>query len=134
MAQNALIDPLDPNALDLREIIGVLAQRYRWPDSLAADAELWYRRFLKVTQQQPRNNGQPQAVFGLAYFADLVWHEHMIFSKKYRQDCENIFGPGQYLDHTPETPPNWQTLIDQSNSIYLAVFELIPPYSSPCCT
>ena len=31
---------------------------------------------------------------------DEVWHEHILWTQKYRQDCERIF-EGRFLDHVP---------------------------------
>ena len=73
------------------------------------------------------------AVFGLDKDADLIWHEHITWTQKYQQDSEAMFGKGQFLHHTPTTPPNWQTLLDAAMALYNKKWHEIPPYANICC-
>ena len=41
---------------------------------------------------------------------DEFWHQHILDTRKYRDDCENIFG--HYMDHTPGLDPEAQKRAD----------------------
>ncbi|STX27686.1 Uncharacterized conserved protein [Legionella beliardensis] len=71
---------------------------YEWPEdaiNMAIDA---YRAFLKQALKNRFNNIdcilQPEPL------ADIVWHTHILFTQKYHQDCNVIFG--EYLHHQPK--------------------------------
>lgn len=131
MATPKPINPLNSGQLDLRTVVDAVVRRSRWPASKAKSAELWYRRFLRLSQQQSQKTGKVAALFGLAFDADELWHEHITQTIKYQQDCQRIFGA--YLNHTPATPRSAGSLLSASNKLYQAAFGEIPPFSNPCC-
>jgi hypothetical protein len=73
-------------------------------------------------------------VFGLDKEADLIWHEHITWTAKYRADMEAIFGAGQFLNHTPNTPPDWQKRLSDALALYQKNCHQIPPDANTCCT
>jgi hypothetical protein len=56
-------------------------------------AELAYRRFLTLHLRYPGRTLVPSALI------DLVWHYHILDTKKYWEDCQRIFG--YFLHHDP---------------------------------
>jgi hypothetical protein len=126
------INPMDPKQLDLTAVVQASKQRLGWSDATANHAELWYRRFLTVTQQQSTKEGKIAAVFGIEEVSDEVWHDHILATAKYAKDTHDLFGG--YLHHAPGTPSNWLQLLEQSEKLYLQAFGIAPPYAGVCCT
>lgn len=56
-------------------------------------AALAYRRFLTLHVRYPGRTLVPSALI------DLVWHYHILDTRKYIADCERLFG--EYLHHDP---------------------------------
>jgi hypothetical protein len=54
--------------------------------------EVWYRRFLKICYFQKK------AVVPLGNI-DELWHTHILFTRKYHEDCHRAFGHD--LHHRP---------------------------------
>lgn len=119
---------------ELASVVDGVKAAEGWSDADANDAELWYRRFLALTNQQYQTSGQLKAVFGIDKRSDLIWHAHIDDDAKYRADNATIFGAGQYLTHTPGQPPNWQQLLQAAMALYRRRFHQVPPYASTCCT
>ncbi|WP_131795795.1 hypothetical protein [Fluoribacter gormanii] len=71
---------------------------YEWPKDAIDIAINSYKSFLKRASTNILNNSevllQPEPI------ADIVWHVHILFTKKYHDDCNSIFG--QYLHHQPK--------------------------------
>ena len=121
------------DSMDVTSIVTTVRTANNWSATKAYEAEKWYRRFLFLTKQQQKRGQPVVAVFGLDKDADLIWHEHITRTKQYKIDSASIFGKGQYLDHTPTTPPNWKELLDAANALYLKKWHEIPPYANICC-
>ncbi len=62
-------------------------------DAQLAEAEFDYRRFLWVHRQYPDADLTPSEA------VDMIWHAHILFTRRYFDDCEHMFG--HYLHHTP---------------------------------
>ncbi len=122
------------DALDLTAIVSAVGTAQGWSATQAYSAEMWYRRFLALTNQQHTPGTPLTAVFGLDKEADLVWHEHITWTIKYQADMQAVFGNGQFLNHTPNTPPNWQKLLNDSLALYKKKWGTVPPYANICCT
>lgn len=52
-----------------------------------------YRQFLTLRQRYPERTLVPSALI------DLVWHYHILDTRKYIDDCDRLFGG--YLHHDP---------------------------------
>lgn len=70
---------------------------YNWPTKAAEEVALEYTKFL-LQCYNDENEGKeftppPPTV------VDIFWHMHILFTKKYHQDCQDIFG--YYLHHDP---------------------------------
>ena len=55
--------------------------------------ELDYKNFLLLNYLYPNRRNVPNENI------DEFWHYHILDTKKYREDCESIFG--RFLDHNP---------------------------------
>ncbi|RME59952.1 hypothetical protein D6779_03090 [Candidatus Parcubacteria bacterium] len=56
-------------------------------------AEREYRRFLTLKKLYPGVDLVPSKLI------DAFWHEHILDTRAYREDCERVFG--HFLDHYP---------------------------------
>jgi hypothetical protein len=122
------------DATDVTAIVQAVQTANGWSASKALEAEKWYRRFLALTKQQHQPGTPLTAVFGLDKEADLIWHEHITWTVKYRDDNEKIFGAGQFLNHTPNTPPDWKKRLADALALYQKKWHQIPPDANICCT
>ena len=59
------------------------------PDSAAFD----YRRFMTLRKLHPHKTLVPSGIL------DLIWHHHILDTRKYCDDCDRIFG--KYIHHDP---------------------------------
>lgn len=116
----------DIDNLDLRDIVSEVRKRRRWSPETARVIDRWYRLFLAMSY---KNGGIAQ--FGIEERADYVWHEHITSTKRYRQDCNKIFG--KFLDHTPGQPKGWVEMLEKSNAEYVAEYGIRPPNAGTCC-
>ncbi len=115
--------------LNLTAIMARVQKEQGWTAAEATEAELWYRRFLQLSLER---GSKP--FYAITEQADHVWHAHILFTRKYRQDCERIFGG--YLDHTPadKGPDSLsQERQRQAAALYFKEFAVEPPpVKVPC--
>ncbi len=81
------------NELDLSVITRNLVLKQGWLESEVLEAIKLYKNFLFLHLKYPNEILAPSEDI------DEVWHDHILNTKKYRLDCEKIFG--RYLDHQP---------------------------------
>lgn len=79
--------------LDLDKIVKKTAKQNDWSQEQAQEAEMQYRGFLKATMIE---NGES---FVPTFEIDEVWHNHILDTQKYSQDCKVLFG--HILHHEP---------------------------------
>ena len=82
--------------LDLESIKFSLTKRDdgpNWPLNKAEELEIWYRRFLYLS------NLYNDKVIVPSKDIDIFWHTHILDTQKYMSDCENLFG--RYIHHFP---------------------------------
>lgn len=85
---------------------------YGWSEREAKEIIHEYRAFLTKLFDKNRNGeledekldfneilDQDKLEFSQAI--DIVWHTHILFTKKYHADCQKLFG--RYLHHLPVT-------------------------------
>jgi hypothetical protein len=116
----------DIDNLNLRDIVAAVRKRRRWSAHTAQEADRWYRLFLAMSQKKGGT-----AEFGIYPGSDYIWHEHITFTKRYRADCEKLFG--KFLDHTPERPKSWRAMLKTSAAEYDAAYGVHPPDVFTCC-
>jgi hypothetical protein len=110
--------------LDLKPMLEQCRKDYQWTAEQAEEAELWYRRHLWLCFQFP---DQPISV--LSKKADQLWHQHIIDTNRYREDCNRIFGA--FLNHVPfyaeQTVLVEDTSFDDTLDLYRRLYGHIPP-------
>ncbi len=79
--------------LDLSKIRIKLGVYKEWTNEQASIVEKWYKRFLMMHVKYPGESMIPND------FIDAFWHEHILDTRKYVQDCNLIFG--EFMHHNP---------------------------------
>jgi hypothetical protein len=64
-----------------------------WTDSKCDEVEKEYKRFLILKRLYPNKEIVPHREI------DLFWHQHILDTEKYAEDCERCFG--HFLHHYP---------------------------------
>lgn len=82
------------NAKDFSMIINKMVKHLGWKQKEAEAACSLYRNFLFLHKKYGHEHSLPPSEE-----IDEFWHNHILDTKKYRQDCQVIFG--RYLDHYP---------------------------------
>ena len=67
-----------------------------WDKDFASEIAQLYKTFLFLNKKYPEEILVPTREI------DEFWHLHILFTKKYHEDCQNIFG--YYLHHQPQMP------------------------------
>ena len=110
-------------ALDLSPIAAYLINSqngYGWRQRQIFRAIRRYKTFLFVSYLYPNMQLVPTQDI------DRVWHCHLLHTRKYRQDCELLFG--HFIDHEPdselwsEANQNLDTVFAQTQAL-IALFE-----------
>lgn len=78
---------------DLSMIAAAMVKKQNWLLSEVEEGLRFYRNFLYLNYKYPNVSLVPSEDI------DEIWHNHILHTKKYRDDCEKIFG--NYLDHLP---------------------------------
>lgn len=92
-------------ALKLETVRKKLGERKGWWWRLTTDAsklEKEYRQFLYLIAQNPEKPMIPWS-----QNLDDFWHEHILDTQKYAQDCQAIFG--KFIHHDPHLPKGSKT-------------------------
>ena len=93
-----------------------------WSMERAENAEKDYKRYLALTKAlggfQPVPNGE----------IDRFWHEHILDTRRYFQDCHELFGG--FLHHYPyfgmrgeQDKKTWESTAEFSNNLWESLFE-----------
>lgn len=108
--------------LDLSYIVEFMcASHYplpRWTQSEAEQCCQLYKKFLWLNKKN-----LPRALVPTREI-DEFWHNHILYTQRYTQDCMKIFG--HYFHHQPESPTdNPETLVKlfvETKALYLEEF------------
>ena len=95
VSQDPLLDPRVA-ALDLGPVRFKLGQKgspVSWTDEQAKMVEGEYRRFLTLRVRHPDMPIVPDAT------VDVFWHQHILDTQKYADDCKAVFG--EFMHHFP---------------------------------
>lgn len=79
--------------IDFSLIINKMISHQKWSKKDAEEACRLYRNFLILNIKYPDKKLPPSEDI------DEFWHNHILDTKKYRTDCQEIFGG--YFDHYP---------------------------------
>lgn len=102
-------------------------------DGTLATAEREYRRFLCLVGMFPNKNLVPTKL------VDEFWHQHILDTKAYREDCQEVFGV--FIEHFPyfgihgkQDAINLDTAFEETKDLYRKVFnDEIPHMMSSRC-
>lgn len=90
---------------------------YGWSSEQTCKALVRYQTFLLLIHLYPNLRLVPTLEI------DQVWHEHILQTRKYREDCQMLFG--RFIDHEPCLEPitstGWQ-YFNQTKAL-LAIYE-----------
>lgn len=91
-------EKLDPKvaALDLGPIRFKLLQPgspVQWTEDQAKMVEQEYRKFLTLRILHPKTPIVPDST------VDVFWHQHILDTQKYADDCQSVFG--EFMHHFP---------------------------------
>jgi hypothetical protein len=79
--------------LDLTNLKIKLQTQNGWTRDKSETAEMWYKRFLILRLKYPDVELVPNKEI------DEIWHLHILDTKKYSNDCLDIFGT--FFHHSP---------------------------------
>ena len=94
------------NSLDLSSVREKVIEKIGWSSSQAENIELEYRRFLYALARK----GRDEIISPPSQEVDEFWHQHILDTRAYLQDCNTIFG--HYMHHTPRLEPEEQAKAD----------------------
>lgn len=101
-----------------------LARKLGWTQPFARGAIEEYRKFVYLGVTAEFSVTPPRVI-------DQVWHEHLLFSKAYREFCRDVLQ--QDFDHHPELVPSdeqvaqYQRQYDDTLALYETEFNVAPP-------
>jgi hypothetical protein len=107
--------------LDLKLAKEKLKEKKSWWWNLWNDVdklELEYKQFLYLILANPGKTVVPWS-----QNMDDLWHEHILDTKKYKKDCEEIFG--KFVDHNPHLPigtPEQTKAFSETKEMYREAF------------
>lgn len=91
--QGILPEILALNFERLKHKLQVREDGERWTAEMANKGELEYRRYLTLIKLNPHRSIVPSRLM------DGFWHQHILDTKAYREDCDKVFG--YFIDHFP---------------------------------
>lgn len=93
-----------------------------WDDELCNYAEIEYKKYLTMAKLYPDMDIVPNKMM------DKFWHQHILDTRAYKQDCEQIFG--YFVHHYPyfgmhgdEDKQNLVNAFEQTKGIYYSLFK-----------
>lgn len=89
----AKIDGLDLTKVKRKLCLPIERDGKAWIPEHAESIEVWYKRYLKLIVMRPDANVVPSRAI------DEMWHTHILDTRAYMRDCDNIFG--RYIHHIP---------------------------------
>jgi hypothetical protein len=125
---NKLIDELDLRLIKAKlcALSKSKDRGFNWPESDADMVIRAYRGYLKIVAKshyQDFKEGRQREMVSIqspdkdvaAFVVDIVWHTHILFTRKYLADCRAIFG--YYLHHTPTISLEQEVTVADSESV-----------------
>lgn len=87
------LDTFELLPIDLDNVMNHLANKLTWSNNLLNSVCIEYKKFLFLHKLYPEYNIIPGQLI------DEVWHNHILQSKQYFEDCNKLFGA--YFYHEP---------------------------------
>ena len=91
--KNELIEKLE-RSLDFGDIANKAAKNNNWTEKEKNYAIDWYVKHLYLCIKYPS-----LPIAAISKSADELWHQHILDTRKYATDCQQI--AGRFLNHTP---------------------------------
>ena len=105
-------------SLNLTSVRIKMIEKEGWSPDQALRVEGDYKRFLyALAHKRPDDILSPPT-----QEVDEFWHQHILDTRKYREDCETIFG--HYVDHTPGLDRERQRRADQRRREVYAEYDI----------
>lgn len=109
----------------MKHIVRRAEEKHGWKRDETEQAVREYRRHLLLRYLHPGLR-----LAAMNKLGDLLWHEHIIDTEKYRQDCSQLFG--ELLEHQPfyepsPVPPQDDPEIQEASRVYSYEFRAGPP-------
>src|SRR5687768_10027710 len=108
-------------AIDLSPIKVKLAHSKGWTLEYSTEVEKWYKRFLFLSYKFSEH------IIVVNNVIDEFWHNHILDTRKYIEDCNIIFG--KYLHHFPyfgmrgdEDKKNLIKAFEETNRLFFEEF------------
>lgn len=101
--------------LDFTVIRARLSKKFGWSEDRIRDAEADYRRFLSFIGKR-RGEIVPWTAD-----LDVFWHEHILCTRQYAKDCNEVFG--RFIHHNP----NIEESSEQYRNAILLTYQLLHP-------
>ena len=98
--------------LDLQYIVNRVVKQFNWKTDHAEETVRKYKNFLTLHLLYPEFKVVPTRAI------DVVWHEHILHTQKYTEDCRKIFG--DYFHHHPTEDKKTESELHDSNYIMTA--------------
>ncbi|HET8887349.1 MAG TPA: hypothetical protein VFQ41_00495 [Candidatus Angelobacter sp.] len=92
--------------LDLSSVRANAMTKLGWSSEKAQRVENSYKHFLYALAHKEEND----LLSPPSQEVDDFWHQHILDTRKYREDCNTVFG--HYIDHTPRLSPEDQRRAD----------------------
>lgn len=121
MASQKDLDKLE-KALNLGQIIEKAKENYSWNENEVEIALSWYIKHWYLCIKYP---SEPLA--SISKSADYIWHQHILDTRKYATDCQQI--AGMFLNHTPiygQPKPFEIAAYERTVEIYKKEFKVLP--------
>lgn len=104
-----------------------------WTAQQCDDAEIEYKKFITLKRTYPNKDIVPNKM------VDMFWHQHILDTKKYAEDCDIVFG--YFMHHFPyfgmKDEQDMQNLIDafdETKELYSFHFGKQYVGEAPKCT
>lgn len=102
-----------------RKLMCPAPEGHGWTEEQTDEAEKWYRRFLELKIRYQEHRIVPNLPI------DMMWHQHILDTKAYFRDCEEIFG--EFVHHYPYfgmngDAPERDKSFDETNRLYQLIF------------
>ena len=97
--------------IDFSLIVNKIVTHLQWRRKDAEKICVLYRNFLFLQKKYGANQPLPPSEE-----IDEFWHNHILDTKKYREDCQNIFG--YYQDHYPYFGIDGKTNLNDLNNAF----------------
>jgi hypothetical protein len=115
------------NLIDLTNIINSAKKNFAWNDEQTRIAVEWYLRYLYLCFKH-----QNKYIAAISHSADDLWHQHIIDTSKYSDDCNLLFG--RFLPHQPiygEPSSSEMAIYNDTQQLYQKEFGRLPPDMRP---